>query len=121
MSNKKFEIVKIDKSVKFYKDGIELSAYKEVNFPYIEKMAEEWADKYYNRNSDSVSAITESLEWENRKYNFIEGFKANNHLDELEKWVKENEEYIETQEGYGDVVWVGGLIREIKRLKTFKP
>jgi hypothetical protein len=39
----------------------------------LEEAAENHANLYYNKNSELTSVITESIEWKNRNYNFIEG------------------------------------------------
>lgn len=64
----------------------------------IEAMAELWADEYYDRNIDSVNSITEHDQWDNRRYNFIEGYKAAQQKNEqpsdaieFHKWMKEND------------------------------
>lgn len=41
----------------------------------IEQKAEEWANLYYTKGSEIVSAITEDAEWCNRRFNFKEGAK----------------------------------------------
>ena len=42
----------------------------------VEELAEKYADEYYDRQSERVSAIAECIEWENRKHNFIAGYNA---------------------------------------------
>jgi hypothetical protein len=57
-----------------------------------------WADEYYDRNIDSINSITEHDQWDNRRYNFIEGYKAAQQKNEqpsdaieFHKWMKEND------------------------------
>lgn len=42
----------------------------------IEKLAEEHADEYYDRSNEGIIDMPESAAWENRKYNFIDGYNA---------------------------------------------
>lgn len=42
----------------------------------IEKIAEEWANYLYEENSERTSVMSEHDLWDNRKHNFIEGYKA---------------------------------------------
>jgi len=42
----------------------------------VEELAEEHADEYYDRNSQIKTEILESIQWQNRKFNFIDGYNA---------------------------------------------
>jgi hypothetical protein len=41
----------------------------------LEEAAEKYANLYYDKNSELISVITESIEWSNRNHNFIAGAK----------------------------------------------
>jgi hypothetical protein len=55
---------------KFYKIIIPQEEAKQET---LEEAAENYANLYYDKNSELTSVITESIEWSNRNHNFIEG------------------------------------------------
>jgi hypothetical protein len=73
---------------------------KEQPISSVEKMAEEYADKTFkiplnSKGEEMVQRVGQNPHGYRKHVNevkkhFIEGYKANNHLEELEKWVKEN-------------------------------
>jgi len=78
--------------------------------PSIEKMAELKKEFLYERHYYSGK---ETL-WEFIEKVFQEGYKANNHLDELEKWVREERYH------YGTDINSQELLNKIYQLKTNK-
>lgn len=55
-----------------------------------EELANNWADEYYERESERTSIIMEKDEWLNRRYNFLTGY--NRCKEDLKKQLKEKEE-----------------------------
>lgn len=58
-----------------------------------EELANNWADEYYERESERTSIIMEKDEWLNRRYNFLTGY--NRCKEDLKKQLKEKEEEID--------------------------
>jgi len=58
----------------------------------VEEAAENYANLYYDKNSELTSVISESIEWKNRNHNFIAGTKWQAEQDK-NKW--SNEEVLE--------------------------
>ena len=85
----------------------------------IEKMAEEFYIDFGQANMKMTITCGEI-----RKYRidaFIEGYKSNNHLEELEKWVKENERKYNISYNNGThegCVYTEHLLKKIEELKT---
>ena len=55
-----------------------------------EELANNWADEYYERESERTSIIMEKDEWLNRRYNFLTGY--NRCKEDFKKQLKEKEQ-----------------------------
>jgi hypothetical protein len=97
-----------EQAIQFLKDaGIELEE-EQPTPPSIEKMAELRYPLVHRDIEDYENEKCVSL-----RYAFIEGYKANNSLEELEKWVKAY--------GITNHVHREDLLNKIQELKTLKP
>jgi len=87
--------------------------------PSLEKMAEEAADKVFPNVTDEDSTQTELNEWNAYFSGFIEGYKANNYLEDVEHWIGENIVHVS---GIGFTEWeVVSKDDLLKYIQTLKP